>query len=332
MSEYQDLKQTITVAAMYKFVQLPDFQDLRDPLLNYCIEQHISGTFLLAQEGLNGTIAGSHEAICKVIGYLQSDTRLADLEVKFSTVTEMPFLRMKVKLKKEIVTMGVPETDPTQLNGKRIDPKDWNALISDPEVLLIDTRNTYECQIGTFKNAISPETETFREFPAYVRNHLDPDKHKKVAMFCTGGIRCEKATNYLLKNGFEDVYHLNGGILKYLEDVSEQDSLWQGECFVFDGRVSVDQNLQEGKYEQCFACRRPVSEHDMQSEHYEEGVSCPHCIDDDNKQDRSRFIERQHQISLAKSRNQQHIGINPRLQSAARVKTGSDSINKSCTN
>lgn len=324
MPEHLDLKQTFTVAAMYKFVQLPDYRDIREPLLNYCNKQQIKGTLLLAQEGLNGTIAGSHEAIQKVMAFLQTDTRLQDLEAKFSTVTEMPFLRMKVKLKKEIVTMGVPETDPTQINGKRVDPKDWNALISDPDVLLIDTRNTYECQIGTFKNAISPETETFREFPAYVHNNLNPGKHKKVAMFCTGGIRCEKATNYLLKQGFEDVYHLNGGILKYLEEIPEQDSLWQGECFVFDGRVSVDQNLQEGRYEQCFACRRPVSELEMQSEHYVEGVSCPHCIDDSDKQDRSRFIERQRQITLAKRRNQQHIGINPRLQTGTSPKTGNN--------
>jgi UPF0176 protein len=287
---------------------------MRVPLHQHCVEQGIKGTLLLAQEGLNGTIAGSQAAIDSVLTYLRSDQRFADLEAKQSLVVDMPFLRMKVKLKKEIVTMGVPETDPAQLNGQRIDAKDWNALISDPEVLLVDTRNQYEYGIGSFKHAISPETETFREFPAYVDQHLTPHKHKKIAMFCTGGIRCEKSTNYLLKQGFENVFHLNGGILKYLEEVPENESLWEGECFVFDGRVSVNQNLQEGEYQQCFACRRPVSVEDMQSEHYVEGVSCPHCIDTVSDQDRARFIERQRQITLAKSRNQQHLGINQKTK------------------
>jgi UPF0176 protein len=310
----QTQQPSIVVAAMYKFVQLPDFTEMRVPLHQYCVEQGIKGTLLLAQEGLNGTIAGSQAAIDSVLTYLRSDQRFADLEAKQSLVVNMPFLRMKVKLKKEIVSMGVPETDPAQLNGQRFDAKDLNALISDPEVLLVDTRNQYEYGIGSFKHAISPETETFREFPAYVDQHLTPHKHKKIAMFCTGGIRCEKSTNYLLKQGFENVFHLNGGILKYLEEVPENESLWEGECFVFDGRVSVNQNLQEGEYQQCFACRRPVSVEDMQSEHYVEGVSCPHCIDTVSDQDRARFIERQRQITLAKSRNQQHLGINQKTK------------------
>ncbi len=312
MLEQQNQQTNYVVVTMYKFVQLPDFTEMRISLHQYCVEQDIKGTILLAEEGLNGTIAGSQQAIDNVLTYLRSDQRFADLQTKNSLVSEIPFLRMKVKLKKEIVTMGVPETDPTQLNGQRIDAKDWNALISDPDVLLVDTRNEYEYSIGTFKHAISPETQTFREFPAYVKQHLNPHKHKKIAMFCTGGIRCEKSTNYLLKQGFENVFHLNGGILKYLEEVPENESLWEGECFVFDGRVSVDHNLQEGEYEQCFACRRPVSIEDMQSEHYSEGISCPHCIDSVSEQSRLRFIERQHQIMLAKSRNQKHLGVNPR--------------------
>lgn len=316
MSEHNS-QAYIVVATMYKFIQLPDFKEIREQLLQYCIDREIKGTILLAEEGLNGTIAGSQQAIENLFNHLRSDHRFADLQAKFSTVEEMPFLRMKVKLKKEIVTMGVPETDPACLSGQRVNAEDWNALISDPDVLLIDTRNDYECSIGSFQGSVSPKTKTFREFPDYAKQHLNPEKHKKIAMFCTGGIRCEKATNYLLKQGFESVFHLNGGVLKYLEDIPEQESLWQGECFVFDGRVSVDHNLQEGEYEQCFACRQPVSIEDMQSEHYAEGISCPHCIDTVSKQNRARFIERQRQITIAKSRNQQHLGINPRTESAS---------------
>ncbi|HFD11533.1 MAG TPA: rhodanese-related sulfurtransferase [Crenotrichaceae bacterium] len=323
MLDHQNTQPNIVVAAMYKFVQLPDYTEMRASLHKYCTDLNIKGTILLAQEGLNGTVAGSRPAIDALIDYLHSDSRLTDLEAKFSLVDDMPFLRMKVKLKKEIVTMGIPETDPTELNGQRVDAKDWNTLISDPEVLLIDTRNEYEYGIGTFKNAVSPETQTFREFPAYVKHHLNPQKHKKIAMFCTGGIRCEKSTNYLLKQGFENVYHLNGGILKYLEEIPGNESLWEGDCFVFDGRVSVDQNLQEGEYEQCFACRHPISAEDMQSSHYVEGISCPHCINTVSKHNRARFIERQRQITLAKSRNQQHLGVNPRIESTADKNTAS---------
>ncbi|MEE9411433.1 MAG: rhodanese-related sulfurtransferase [Methylococcales bacterium] len=314
MFDQQNQQPNIVVATMYKFVQLSNFREIRSALHQHCVEQDIKGTILLAEEGLNGTIAGSRESINSVLAYLRSDQRFADLQAKQSLVTDMPFLRMKVKLKKEIVTMGIPETDPTQLSGQLIDAKDWNALISDPDVLLVDTRNDYEYSIGTFKDAVSPETQTFREFPAYAKQHLNPQKQKKIALFCTGGIRCEKATNYLLKQGFENVFHLSGGILKYLEEVSESESLWEGECFVFDGRISVDQNLQEGEYEQCFACRRPVSVEDMQSEYYSEGISCPHCIDSVSEQNRSRFRERQRQIVLAKNRNQQHLGVNPRIE------------------
>lgn len=303
------MKTEIIVAALYKFVQLPDYIELREPLHAYMVDQGIKGTLLLAEEGINGTIAGSREAIDNLITWLIRDKRFVDLSYKESTVTEMPFYRTKVKLKKEIVTMGVPGTDPTELNGQRVDPEDWNELISDPDVLLIDTRNEYEIGIGTFKNAISPETETFREFPDFVKQNLDPEKHKKIAMFCTGGIRCEKSTNYLLNQGFDQVFHLNGGVLKYLEEVPPEESLWEGECFVFDGRVSVDHNLEEGMYEQCFACRRPLSEEHRQSEKYQEGISCPFCYDNMDENRRQRFMERQKQIELAKSRNEEHLGV-----------------------
>lgn len=299
----------IIVAAMYKFVALPDYLAIKDPLHDHMVANNIKGTLLLAEEGLNGTVAGSREGIDSLMEYLFADERFVGLSYKESIVDEMPFLRTKVKLKKEIVTMGIPGTDPTTLNGQRVEPKDWNTLISDPDVILIDTRNDYEIGIGTFKHAISPETETFREFPAYVKENLDPKKHKKVAMFCTGGIRCEKSTNYLLSQGFEEVFHLNGGVLKYLEEVPQEESLWEGECFVFDGRVSVDHNLEEGMYEQCFACRWPLSEEQRKSEHYQEGISCPLCYDNMSEERRERFAERQHQIQLSKQRNEEHMGV-----------------------
>jgi UPF0176 protein len=235
----------------------------------------------------------------------------------------MPFMRTRVKLKKEIVTMGFVGTDPTPLNGQRVDPKDWNELISDPEVILIDTRNDYEIGIGTFKNAISPETETFREFPDYVKENLDPGKHKKVAMFCTGGIRCEKSTNYLLSQGFDQVFHLNGGVLKYLEEIPQEESLWEGECFVFDGRVSVDHNLEEGLYEQCFACRMPLSEEERESDKYQEGIACPHCYDKVGDEQRERFAERQRQIEFSKSRNEEHLGVSLEIRKENKIKSRS---------
>ena len=313
----------IVVAAMYKFVQLPDYKEIRDPLLDHMIAHGVKGTLLLAEEGINGTVAGSREAIDGLVDYLNTDPRFQGLSYKESLVAEMPFYRTKVKLKKEIVTMGIPGTDPTTLNGQRVDPKDWNDLISDPDVILIDTRNDYEIGIGTFKNAVSPETGTFREFPEYVKQNLDPEKHKKVAMFCTGGIRCEKSTNYLLTQGFDQVFHLNGGVLKYLEEVPQEESLWEGECFVFDGRVSVDHNLEEGLYEQCFACRRPLSEEQRASEKYQLGISCPYCYDTMSDEQRQRFMERQRQIEFSKSRNEKHLGVSLEVRKEKKVKSRS---------
>ena len=252
----------ITVCALYKFVRLENFEDLKSPLIQLMSENDVKGTLLLAHEGINGTISGEKESIEKVIAHLNSDERINPIDVKLSYHQKQPFLRTKVKLKKEIVTMGCEDIDPNRSVGTYVKPQDWNQLISDPDVLLIDTRNDYEVEIGTFKNAINPDTESFREFPTYADKNLDKEKHKKVAMFCTGGIRCEKSTAYLKEQGFEEVYHLQGGILKYLEEVPEDESLWEGECFVFDDRVAVNHQLEKGQYDQCHACRYPITEED----------------------------------------------------------------------
>jgi UPF0176 protein len=298
----------IVVCALYKFVTLPNYQQLRQPLFDVMDDNQVKGTLLLAREGINGTIAGSRLAIDKVLNWLSLDPRLAEIDCKESYTDIPPFNRTKVKLKKEIVTMGVEGIDPKQVVGTYVAPKEWNQLISDPEVLLIDTRNDYEFQVGTFKNAVNPNTESFREFPRYVKEHLDPDKHKKVAMFCTGGIRCEKSTAYLKEQGFEEVYHLKGGILKYLEEVPAQETLWQGDCFVFDERVTVNHHLEKGGYDQCHACRMPITEADKASAMYEKGVSCPHCFDKKSPEQKRRFAEREKQITLAKRRGENHIG------------------------
>ncbi|EED32691.1 conserved hypothetical protein [gamma proteobacterium NOR5-3] len=305
---------TVVVAALYKFVTLDDYKALREPLLEQCRLQGLKGTLLLAEEGINGTVAGSRQSLDAVLGWLRTDPRLADLEHKESEHHEQPFLRMKVKLKREIVTMGVPQVDPNRVVGTYVPPREWDALLADPEVTLIDTRNDYECAIGSFRGAVDPGITTFRDFPAWVEKNLDPKKNAKVAMFCTGGIRCEKASSYLLEQGFDSVFHLKGGILKYLEDVPEQSSSWEGECFVFDERVAVNHALERGSYDQCFACRHPVSKDDLQSPDYVKGVSCPHCIDLQSDEQRERFAERQRQVELAKARGEQHIGDAPVIQ------------------
>ncbi len=298
----------LTIATLYKFTALPDYKALRQPLLNCCERHHVKGTLLLAPEGVNGTIAGSRAGIDAVLDFLRADPRFADLIHKESEAEGQPFYRMKVRLKKEIVTMGRPEVDPTKRVGTYVEPADWNALISDPEVTLIDTRNDYEVEVGTFRGAVDPHTDSFREFPDYVETHLDPAQHKKVAMFCTGGIRCEKATAYMLDQGFEEVYHLKGGILKYLEDVDAEHSLWDGECFVFDQRVSVGHNLKPGSYTMCYACRHPLSPEDRAAPTYVEGVSCPHCHDQLTDAQRAAAAERQRQMELAEARGDHHIG------------------------
>ena len=293
------------VAALYKFVKLPDFADKRDPLLSYCQTQGVKGTILLAQEGINGTIAGSRQAIDSVLWFLRSDPRLADLEYKESHTETPPFERMKVRLKSEIVTLGLPEIDPNEQIGTYVSPQEWNNLICDPEVTVIDTRNDYEVNIGTFQGAENPQTSSFREFPDYVRHHLDPTKHKKVALFCTGGIRCEKASSFMLAQGFAEVYHLKGGILKYLSEISAEESLWEGECFVFDERIAVSHRLESGSCERCFSCGRPISEADKVSSKYEQGISCPHCFDSLTEEKRARQQEkwRHYQTQVANSKN-----------------------------
>jgi UPF0176 protein len=301
----------VVVAALYRFVALDDYRELREPLLDECLAAGARGTLLLASEGINGTIAGSREAIDRVLAYLRSDPRLAGLDHKESFDDHLPFYRMKVKLKREIVTMGVPGIDPNRSVGTYVTPAEWNELISDPEVFLLDTRNDYEVGIGSFEGAVNPQTASFREFPAYVREHCDPARQRKVAMFCTGGIRCEKASAFMLAEGFEEVYHLQGGILKYLEEVPESQSAWRGECFVFDNRVSVDHHLNKGSYDQCHGCRRPITERDKQSPLYERGVCCPQCYESLTADQKARFSERQKQVDLARSRNECHIGTAP---------------------
>ena len=296
------------VVALYRFVRLDDYESMREPLLNFCLDRHIRGTLLLAHEGINGTVAGGDSAIDELLNYLRADDRLADLDCKFSSHEERPFLRMKVKLKREIVTMGQENIDPNVCVGRYASPQEWNALIDDPDVLVIDTRNEYEVEIGTFAGAVNPHTNSFREFPDWVEQNLDPKKHKKVAMFCTGGIRCEKSTSLLVSKGFEDVWHLKGGILNYLEQTPEEDTRWEGECFVFDSRVAVNHQLEKGSYDQCFACRFPIDDDQKQSPHYLPGVSCPRCVNAHTEQQKGRFAERQRQIGLAKRRGESHIG------------------------
>lgn len=296
------------VAALYKFANLSNFKEMISPLKALCDKYNVKGTLLLAEEGINGTIAGSRQGIDGVLTYLRSDDRLKDLEHKESHADEQPFYRMKVRPKKEIVTLGVPGINPNKKVGQYVKPEDWNALISDPDVVLIDTRNDYEYKIGTFRGALNPKTETFRQFPDFVKQNLDPKKHKKVAMCCTGGIRCEKASSYMLEQGFEQVYHLEGGILKYLENVKPEESLWEGECFVFDNRTSVKHGLLEGEFDLCHGCRNPISAQDKLSPKYVPGVTCPQCFDTATAKKIRRAAARHHQVTLAKERNQKHLG------------------------
>ena len=294
----------VVVAALYQFVSLPDYQALREPLLSCLLDNGVRGSLLLAEEGINGTVAGSRAGIDALKAWLKADGRFTALTYKESLSDDNPFYRTRVKLKREIVTMGVPGVSPVKAVGEYVEPEDWNALISEPDVLLVDTRNDYEIEVGTFKGAINPETDNFRQFPDWVEKQLKPAKKQRVAMFCTGGIRCEKATSLLLEQGVEAVYHLKGGILKYLETVPESDSLWQGECFVFDNRVTVDHDLEPGRYDQCHGCRRPITEEDKHSPLYVRGVTCPHCHDSQTEQSRSRAAERQNQIDLARKRGE----------------------------
>ncbi len=269
----------ILIATFYKFVPLEDFEALQPVILAAAEERGIRGSILLAREGINATISGMKGPLQSFLEFLRNDPRLSDLESKFSTATEQPFKKMKVRLKQEIVALGQHTVDPRKLVGTYIEPEAWNELISRDDVILIDTRNVYETVIGTFKGAVDPFLDRFRDFPEYVEDHLDSGKHKKVAMFCTGGIRCEKASSWMLEQGFEEVYHLKGGILKYLEEVPQAESLWEGDCFVFDERVAVNHALEPVNYATCWGCGLPVSEADQEDERFEEGASCPACYD-----------------------------------------------------
>ena len=299
-------------AAFYHFVTLDKKNSIQDRIHNFCEANKIKGTILLADEGINGTISGKEKNIRDFLIFIKKeslfDGLFSKLEHKESWATKNPFYRMKVRLKKEIVALGVDGVSPTKNVGKYVRPEEWNNLISDPNTIIIDTRNSYEVDIGTFKNAKNPNTSTFRELPNFIEKNLDPKIPKKIAMFCTGGIRCEKATSLMLEKGFQDVYHLKGGILKYLETIDKAKSLWEGECFVFDQRVAVTYGLNEGKYDQCYACRHPLSPDEMNSSHYIKGISCPYCYNKLTNEKKSSVIERQKQIELAKLRGENHIG------------------------
>ncbi|CAN7225292.1 rhodanese-related sulfurtransferase [Pararhizobium sp. LjRoot235] len=296
------------VAALYHFVSFDRFAGFRQPLQAVCDDNQVKGTLLIAHEGINGTIAGPEDGIKAVLVFLRSQPEFKDLEHKESWASSMPFLRMKVRLKKEIVTMGVEDIDPNKVVGAYVAPKDWNALISDPDTLVIDTRNDYETAIGIFRGAVDPKTKSFRDFPEWVKNNTGLHNKPKIAMYCTGGIRCEKATAFMKEQGFEEVYHLKGGILKYLEEMPQEESLWDGACFVFDDRVSVTHGLKEGEHTLCHACRQPLTPEELSSPRHEEGVSCVHCYDTRTEEDRMRYRQRQQQIELAKKRGERHLG------------------------
>ncbi len=298
----------IRVAALYQFSRFDDPAAIRERLAALCDTAGIKGTVLIAPEGINGTIAGASDALTRVIDHIRDLPGCGELGVKYSSAATMPFHRMKVRLKREIVTMGQPDIDPLKGAGHYVAPAEWNALVDAPDTILIDTRNDYEVAIGSFAGAINPETKSFSEFPQWFRDHRDDLAGKKIAMFCTGGIRCEKATAFLKAEGVADVFHLKGGILKYLEDVPAADSRWSGECFVFDQRVAIGHGLAAGTHDLCHACRMPVSVGDKASAHYVEGISCPKCHDVRDDSRRAGYAERQRQVALAEARGVIHIG------------------------
>ena len=297
------------VASFYRFLDLDSPETFKTALQETCEQQQLLGTVLVATEGLNGSLTGAEDAIVAVFSWIEHELALADpIEARWNDVSEPPFRRMRVRLKKEIVTLGRPDILPHERTGTYVSGEKWNELIADPDVLVIDTRNSYEFEVGTFPRAINPQTDSFRQFPAFAEKLAEASTDRPVAMFCTGGIRCEKATALMLELGFDEVYHLQGGILKYLEDVPAEDNHWDGECFVFDTRVAVDRDLAEGGYVQCHACRRPLSTDDMASPDYQEGVSCPTCIDEVDEERKAGLRERQKQVELARERGDIHIG------------------------
>ncbi|MBT4158983.1 MAG: rhodanese-related sulfurtransferase [Planctomycetaceae bacterium] len=294
----------LLVVAFYKFVRLNDLTLLQYEIESWCRSNDVFGIVLLASEGINSTIAGPREGVLRVLEMIRQDARFSDMRWKESFAEEQPFHKLRVRLKKEIVTMGVSDIDPNELVGTYVKPADWNALISDPDVIVIDARNRYETEIGTFKGALEPGLDSFRELPSWLEKNIDVDGEPRVAMFCTGGIRCEKSTAFLKQAGVKEVYHLEGGILKYLEEVPQDESLWEGECFVFDQRVAVGHGLDLADYELCRACRFPLSASDKQSEFFQEGVSCLRCYDQTSREQKTRFAERQKQFELAQSRGE----------------------------
>ncbi|MEL7461109.1 MAG: rhodanese-related sulfurtransferase [Pseudomonadota bacterium] len=297
-----------TIAALYQFARFDDPKALQGPLAKLACSQGVTGTLLLAREGINGTIAGSPDGIDAVLSHIRALPGCARLEPKFSQSETPPFKRLKVRLKREIVTMGQPDVDPTAAVGQYVDPAEWNALIAAPDVAVIDTRNDYEVAIGTFSGAIDPKTQKFGDFPTWWAANKDAFEGKRIAMFCTGGIRCEKATNYLIGEGVEEVFHLKGGILKYLEEVPKEDTAWQGECFVFDERVSVGHGLVTGEYQLCRGCRRPLAPDDLMRPEYEAGVACHHCKDETSEAQKARFRERQRQCDIARAQDRRKSG------------------------
>ena len=308
-------KPATRIVALYKFSALPDAQDHQFPLKDLCVESGVAGTLILASEGINGTIGGPSQGVERVLDYIRDLPGMDDIELKESWADEMPFFRMKVHHKPEIVTMGVPEADPLERVGAYVEPEDWNALISEPGVVIVDTRNHYESRIGTFEGSTLPDTESFRDFPEWVEEHAEELRSaKKIAMFCTGGIRCERATAHMLNQGFEEVYHLHGGILKYLETIESDASKWEGDCFVFDQRVSVGHGLVEGDWDICYACREPINAEHKASDGFELGVSCPLCVDTTTSEQKQGYRERHKQQQLARARDEQHIGANPRTR------------------
>ena len=300
----------ILVATLYKFFKVDDLVALQNQLYAICNKNNVMGTILIANEGVNGTISAKPREIEKTLISIQKDDRFSEIEIKYSSTNKQPFHKMRVRLKKEIVTIGLPEINPNKTVGTYVKPEEWNDIISDPDVILIDTRNKFEIKIGSFKNALDPRTTSFRDFPEWVKK-FKQDKtntNKKIAMYCTGGIRCEKASSLMKEEGFNEVYHLQGGILKYLEQVEKEKSLWEGECFVFDDRVCLTENLEVGSYKMCFACRMPITEDELNDDRYEEGISCLYCYDKTTKDKKERFESRQKQIELSKLRGEKHIG------------------------
>ncbi len=310
MSERQNTNQFL-IAALYKFVTIQDCAELQAILREKCDHFELMGTLLIAYEGLNGTISGTEYNMRQFLSWLKTLPEFHDIDIKYASAETVPFHRMKVRLKREIVTMGRDDIMPLEQAGTYVEPQDWNALISDPDVLVVDTRNDYEVAIGSFEGADNPNTQSFRQFPDYaeaIANLPEDERPSKIAMYCTGGIRCEKSTALMKQMGFDEVYHLKGGILRYLEEIDKTESKWQGECFVFDSRVSVDHDLNTGSYQLCHACKMPLSEEELQSEQYQPSISCPHCYHTTTEKQKQRFAERRLQIQLAEQRGEQHIG------------------------